>query len=111
MTAVGTATPTPVSVTHHGIEYPGELIRTPTWQPSLTYPLATLFLLLWLRDGHHAARLRTGHGLLLRNGQRFASDTLTSADIPALRWPMDLWERIKSFSPVGPSLLRNEARA
>jgi hypothetical protein len=70
-------------------------------EQGVTYPLATLYLLQWVRDGQHALRLRPGHGLLQRNGERFAKDTLSADDLASLRWPLGLWDRIESLEPAG----------
>jgi hypothetical protein len=70
-------------------------------EQGVTYPLATLFLLQWVRNGQHTLRLRAGHGLLRRDGERFAKDTLGADDLTALRWPLGLWERIEALELAG----------
>nr|AIF14181.1 hypothetical protein [uncultured marine thaumarchaeote KM3_66_E06] len=69
-------------------------------EQGMTYPLATLFLLQWVLNGRHTLRLRAGHGLLCRDGERFAQDTLRADDLAALRWPQGLWERIEALEIV-----------
>jgi hypothetical protein len=64
----------------------------------LTYPLATAYLLLWISVGHHSVRLRPGHGLLRRDGTPLGGDAIRPDDVPTLRWPFSLWERIEALS-------------
>ena len=70
-------------------------------EQGMTYPLATLYLLQWVTDGQHALRLRPGHGLLRRDGERFTQDTVGADDLGTLRWPLGLWERIEALELAG----------
>jgi hypothetical protein len=64
----------------------------------LTYPLATLYLLLWIREGKHVAHLRPAHGLMRRDDRPHTSDMLSFDDLPSVRWPTQrIWRSIASF--------------
>lgn len=70
-------------------------------EQGMTYPLATLLLLQWVRNGQHTLRLRAEHGLLRRDGGRFAQDTLGAGDLAAVRWPLGLWKHIEALELTG----------
>ena len=68
----------------------------------LTYPLATLFTLCWLGQAPatQELRLRTGHGLRLRDGGPLESDRLSGAMVQGLAWPRDLWADVEHLGSV-----------
>ena len=68
----------------------------------LTYPLAALLMLLFLRYGGAARELglRRGHGLQLRGGEPLPSARLTGEMVSSLAWPVDLWSDMRQIGPV-----------
>ena len=40
-------------------------------------------------------------GVLRRDGERFAQDTLGAGDLAAVRWPLGLWEHIEALELTG----------
>ena len=70
----------------------------------LTYPLATLFTLLFLSVGDWELRLRPGHPLMLRNGMPLERNRVTAANLPNLEWPPNLWSHAQQLGPHGGDL-------
>ena len=66
----------------------------------LTYPLATLMLLLAVyRDGY-ALRLNAGHGVRRRDGTTVEADAIAAEDLALLAWPEALWTHARSLDPA-----------
>ena len=60
----------------------------------VTYPLSTLFTLLFLTQGNWEVQLRPGHPLTWRSGLPLNANRLTGSDLPDLGWPGDFWAHV-----------------
>ncbi len=65
----------------------------------VTYPLATLFTLLFLTQGNWEIQLRPGHPLTWRGGLPLDANRLTGSDLPNLSWPGDFWAYVAVVRP------------
>ena len=66
----------------------------------LTYPLATLFALLYVLREPAEVRLGPSHGLRLRDGSALAGPSITARDLPHLSWPRRFWPDVEGIGPA-----------
>ncbi|MCI0821082.1 MAG: hypothetical protein J4N31_01970 [Chloroflexi bacterium] len=67
----------------------------------LTYPLATLFALLYVLRGSAEVRLAPTHGLRLRSGDALDEPRITTNILPHLAWPARFWPDVDGIGPAG----------
>jgi hypothetical protein len=68
----------------------------------LTYPLATLYLLLTVVRENVELVLDAGHALRKRDGTPFAGERIVADDLPTLAWPADLWTHVAAIQQRSP---------
>ncbi len=79
---------------------PGELGHLLAHEHGLTYPLATLFMLLFVSMGTHRLRLDRGHGMRARDGSVLGEDMISAQTLARLAWPTELWDWVESIEPM-----------
>ena len=85
----------------------GDLLHHLAHEQRLTYPLATLYLLLYLfSQPDLELTLLPGHPLHLLDGTPFLGDRLFRELLPDLAWPSDLIEWVRTLAPASPPTWR-----
>ena len=76
----------------------------------LTYPLATLFALLYVLRGPAEVRLAPSHRVRLRGDSPLDRPRITAADLPRLAWPWTFWGDVEGIGHADATSAERAAR-